>query len=79
MPLLRAVELSTTKFSLEGGILGSCGKLRKKLSILGLLWFRHKIIFLTSRVIEAKESHGSFTVNKQGGFVLSKAGKGPYP
>lgn len=40
-------------------------KLRRKLSILGLLWFGHKINFLTSKVIEAKEAHGSFTVNME--------------
>lgn len=65
MPLHKADDLSVTTYNLEGGISGTCGKLRKELSILGLLWFGHKINFLTSKEIEAKEVHGSFPVNME--------------
>lgn len=62
MPLLRAVDLSVITYSLEGGISGTCGKLRKELRVLGLLWIG---CGLTSRVVEAKEAHGSFTVDME--------------
>lgn len=65
MPLHRTDDLSVTTYNLEGGMSGTCGKLRKELSILGPLWFGHKINFLTSREIEAKEAYGSFPVNME--------------